>query len=82
MSAFSVADAKNSLPKLIDLALKGEEVTITRHGKTVAEIRAASARVTPATATYSWLKARRRSRASIGLTSVQILDRIYEPEKR
>lgn len=32
MPKFSVAEAKNNLSKLIDLALKGEQVTITRHG--------------------------------------------------
>jgi prevent-host-death family protein len=32
MPTFSVAEAKNNLSKLIDLALKGEQVTITRHG--------------------------------------------------
>ena len=39
MTAYSVAEAKNTLPKLIDRALHGEEVVITRHGKPVAELR-------------------------------------------
>ena len=30
MSTYSVAEAKNRLPELIDRALKGEEVVITR----------------------------------------------------
>lgn len=30
---YSVAEAKNNLPKLIDRALAGEEVTITRRGE-------------------------------------------------
>ena len=34
---YSVAEAKNTLPKLIDRALQGEEVVITRHRKPVAE---------------------------------------------
>ena len=33
-----IAEAKNTLPKLIDRALQGEEVIITRHGKPVAEV--------------------------------------------
>jgi antitoxin (DNA-binding transcriptional repressor) of toxin-antitoxin stability system len=39
MPTFSVAEAKNNLSKLIDLALKGERVTITRHGVAVIELR-------------------------------------------
>ncbi|HEY5048503.1 MAG TPA: type II toxin-antitoxin system Phd/YefM family antitoxin [Rhizomicrobium sp.] len=40
MAKHSVAEAKNRLPELIDLALKGEEVVITRHGHPVAELKA------------------------------------------
>jgi prevent-host-death family protein len=39
VTAYSVAEAKNTLPKLVDRALQGEEVIITRHGKPVAELR-------------------------------------------
>lgn len=39
MSEYSVADAKNNLPKLINRALKGERVVITRHGTSVVELR-------------------------------------------
>jgi prevent-host-death family protein len=35
MSTHSVAEAKNRLPELIDRALKGEDVVITRHGHPV-----------------------------------------------
>ncbi len=44
MTAYSVADAKTNLPRLIDRALGGEEVIITRHGKPVAEPKAACKR--------------------------------------
>jgi prevent-host-death family protein len=78
MTAYSIADAKNRLPKPIDRALDGEEVVITRHGKPVAELRPALSRSRPTapTGTYIWLRDRRRGRRSAGLTSVQILDRI------
>ena len=76
VTAYSIADAKNRLPKLIDRALDGEEVVITRHGKPVAELRPAlSWPVTP-TGTHTWLRDRRRGRRGVGLTSVQILDRV------
>ena len=82
MANYSVADAKNALPRLIDRALKGEEVVVTRHGKPVAELRPLSAQPPDAAATYSWLRERRRARSGVGLTSVELLDRLYEPKER
>ena len=38
-SHYSVAEAKNQLPKLINRALMGEEVVITRRGKPVVELK-------------------------------------------
>jgi len=38
MAAYSIADAKNNFPKLIDRAVAGEDVTITRRGKPIARI--------------------------------------------
>jgi prevent-host-death family protein len=81
VTAYSVADAKNRLPSLIDKALAGEEVVITRRGKPVVELRPASRQAAPATGTHEWLRARTRARPSIGLTSVEILDLIYESKE-
>jgi prevent-host-death family protein len=79
MSTYSVADAKNSLPRLIDRALDGEEVVISRHGKPVAELRPlAAATRTASPATYDWLRSRRLARPGVGLTSVELLDALYE----
>lgn len=80
MTAYSVADAKNSLPRLIDRALKGEEVVVTRHGKAVAELRPVISSPQRPAGTYAWLQSRRRERPKTGLTSVEILDLLYEPE--
>ncbi|MEH6675774.1 type II toxin-antitoxin system Phd/YefM family antitoxin [Phenylobacterium sp.] len=78
MSTYSVADAKNGLPRLIDLALDGEEVIITRHGKPVAELRAIrSTPVTPG-AGYDWLRARRLKPTGAAQTSVELLRGMYE----
>ncbi len=44
MSEYSIAEARNNLPKLVDRAVAGEEVTITRRGKPVAQL---VARVSP-----------------------------------
>jgi len=79
MSRYSVAYAKNGLPSLIDRALDGEEVIITRHGKAVAELRPmlpSSPRPTPAT--YDWLKARRKIRKPVSVSAVDLLNQLYE----
>lgn len=40
MTEYSVADAKNRLSELIERAMNGEEVVVTRHGQPVVELRA------------------------------------------
>jgi prevent-host-death family protein len=39
MARYSVAHTKDQLSKLIDKALAGEEVVITRHGQPIVELR-------------------------------------------
>jgi antitoxin (DNA-binding transcriptional repressor) of toxin-antitoxin stability system len=39
MARDSIADARNRLSRLIDLALQGEHVVITRHGRPVVSLR-------------------------------------------
>ena len=41
MSSHSVAEAKERLPELVERALRGEPVVITRDGRPVAELRPA-----------------------------------------
>ena len=80
MSTYSVADAKARLPQLINSALAGEEVVITRHGKPVAELRATPAPAPVAKAAfYDWLSARRTGlKSGAAISSVELLDRIYD----
>jgi antitoxin (DNA-binding transcriptional repressor) of toxin-antitoxin stability system len=60
MPTYSVAEAKNNLSELIDRALKGEGVLITRHGKPVVEFKPVPAPVGPvADADLQWLAANR-----------------------
>jgi prevent-host-death family protein len=80
MPEYSVADAKNNLPKLIDKALEGEEVIITRRGKPVIELRPAVARPKPPIGTDEWLF-ERRIRPGVGLTSVELLDLLNEADQ-
>ncbi len=60
MGTHSVAEAKNRLPELIDRALKGEDVVITRHGRPVVELKPIPQSVQPLSAAdLDWLAARR-----------------------
>jgi antitoxin (DNA-binding transcriptional repressor) of toxin-antitoxin stability system len=81
MKTYSVAEAKNGLPKLIDKALAGEEVIITRRGKPVVELRRVAVRPPAPKGIHDWLFARARSRPSVGLTSVEILDLLNETDQ-
>ena len=81
MSTYSVVDAKNGLPGLIDRALAGEDVVITRHGKPVAELRALAApAASPGPATYAWLRERRKARPGVAVGSVDLLREVYEAD--
>jgi antitoxin (DNA-binding transcriptional repressor) of toxin-antitoxin stability system len=65
MGTHSVAQAKNHLSELIDRALKGEDVVITRHGQPVVELRAIPSKPRAVTeADLEWLRKRRVPRLS------------------
>jgi antitoxin (DNA-binding transcriptional repressor) of toxin-antitoxin stability system len=60
MPTYSVAEAKNHLSELIDRAVNGEGVVITRHGKPVIEFRPVSVPVGPVSdADLQWLATNR-----------------------
>jgi prevent-host-death family protein len=59
----SVVEAKNQLSELIDRALNGEGVIITRHGRPVVELKPIMPPVEPITpAAVDWLAQRRVGR--------------------
>ncbi len=67
MSIYSVAEAKAKFSALIDEAIKGEAVTITRHGHAVVEVRAVAGKAKPkprpmTEADFEWLAKRRVGR--------------------
>jgi prevent-host-death family protein len=63
MSTHSVAEAKNQLSKLIDRALKGEGIVITRRGEPVVALKPVRPVPRPITeADIEWLRARRVGR--------------------
>ncbi len=84
MSSYSVAQAKTHLSKLIDEALSGVPVTITRHGKPAAELRAPVISPTLTAAdrarVLDEIAARRKSRPSLGESGVDIIRKMRDGE--
>jgi prevent-host-death family protein len=83
MSAYSIAQAKDHLSKLIDEALAGEEVTITRHGKPVVELQPAR---TAAAGRWSLelideIAARAKTLPSLGESAVDIIRRMRDGKR-
>jgi prevent-host-death family protein len=63
MAKYSVVEAKNQLSDLIDRALRGEGVVITRHGRPVVELNPISRAAKPITPeAIDWLADRRVGR--------------------
>jgi len=81
MSTYSIAEAMERLPNLIDEAIGGGDVVITRDGKPVAELRP----VRPldraaADAAYERLRAARDRGPKLSISSVELLRQMYEDE--
>ncbi|HYU12959.1 MAG TPA: type II toxin-antitoxin system Phd/YefM family antitoxin [Stellaceae bacterium] len=65
MSTHSVAEAKNQLSKLINRALKGEHIVVTRRGQPVIELKPVQPPLRRMTAAdLEWLRAHRIGRIS------------------
>lgn len=82
MSTYSVAEAKNNLSRLIDLVLKGEPVTITRHGMPVVVLQPAPSAPRPfsAEALAQLRAARERLGASLGEPAGDFVSRMRDEE--
>lgn len=86
MASYSVAVAKSGLPDLIDRARSGERVVITDGGRPVAELRpvveeaAGDAQPEPKTRAEwnEWMRKRRDAGPRITITSVELLNGMYE----
>ena len=60
MSTHSIVETRNQLSDLIDRALQGEEIVVTRHGRPVVRLAAIPKIVAPITpADLDWIAARR-----------------------
>jgi prevent-host-death family protein len=79
MGTHSVAEAKNKLPELIDRALKGEGVVITRHGRPVVELKPIPQPVRPVSSeALDWLAARRIKRKKITEDAATLVSRMRD----
>jgi prevent-host-death family protein len=83
MSTYSVADAKNQLSELIDRALQGEGVVITRHGRPVVELRPIPEPARSVTsADLDWVAAHRVGRAPANEDAGTLLTRLRDETER
>jgi len=81
MSTHSVAEAKNQLSKLIDRALNGAGIVITRRGEPVIEFKPVRPPPRPVTeADIEWLRARRVGRKIARTDAGTLLRRMRDEE--
>jgi len=81
MSTYSVAEAKAKLSALIDEALEGRGVTITRHGQPVVEIKPVAKRAQPITqADVDWLARRRVGRKPANPDAATLISKMRDED--
>jgi prevent-host-death family protein len=81
MAIYSLAQAKDQLSRLIDEALKGEIVTITRHGKPVVTLSPSAPAARPVTVQYlREMRRRTQARPSLGGDSVTLVREMRDEE--
>ena len=76
MAHYSVATTKDKLSSLIDKALGGEQVIITRHGKPTVELRVVQPEKRDpdaVRAAHERLKKQRESRPRVSISSAELL---------
>jgi antitoxin (DNA-binding transcriptional repressor) of toxin-antitoxin stability system len=82
MTQRSVAEAKNQLSDLIDRALAGENIVITRHGHPVVELKAVRPPIRPLTREdLAWLAAH-RVRSSAVTDAGTLLSHMRDEDER
>lgn len=83
MSTHSVAQARNHLSELIDRALGGEGIVITRHGRPVVELRPVAQAMAPVSASdLDWLAERRVGRTVAGSDAGKLVSSLRDEGER
>jgi prevent-host-death family protein len=81
MESHSVVEAKNQLSRLIDRALAGERVVVTRHGTPVVELRPLTNRGRPMTAAdLAWIASRRVTMTAAPKTPIHVVAAMREDD--
>ena len=81
MSDHSIAEAKDHLSQLIDRALKGEKIVITRRGEPVIEFNPVRPAPGPVTeADVEWLRARRLGRTPAKTDAGTLVSKMRDEE--
>jgi prevent-host-death family protein len=82
MAVYSLAQAKDQLSRLVDEALTGEPVTITRHGKPVVTLTPTAPTLKPLDDEYlEQMRQRRALRPSLGADSVTLVREMRDEER-
>ena len=82
MASYGVAEAKNNFTHLLDRVQEGEKITITRHGKPIAELNAPPKRtLEERRAAQAYFAERRRQQKPLPMTAVELLHMDDEPER-
>ncbi len=81
MASYGVAEAKNNFTHLLDRVQAGESVTITRHGKPIAELRA-TPKLTPRERQAKWaeLMARPNRDSVPHLSAAEVVRKMRDEE--
>ncbi|MDP3404400.1 MAG: type II toxin-antitoxin system prevent-host-death family antitoxin [Brevundimonas sp.] len=82
MATYGVAEAKNNFTHLLDRVQAGESITITRHGKPIAELRAApKLTLEERQARWAELMARPIRQPRPGLSAVEVIRKLRDGEE-
>ena len=84
MTHVNIAEARANLSQWIERAMRGEDVVIAKYGKPVVALRA----VQPPKPMRSpqewvqWMRERRDARPGVSMTSVELLNSMYDDNDR
>lgn len=82
MTTYSIAEARNALPRLVSEAEQGERIIITRHGKQVAQITPLPHRDQEKRRNaQAYFAERRRQQKPLPMSVVELLHMDDEPER-